>query len=337
MTGQQIFSYFQNKAISCHALFQVEIDVTSKCNANCPFCFQGDHSILKPEMSLEMIRQLLDGLRELGTYYIGFSGGEPFARCDFIDILREAKKRAFRISLITNGMLLNHNMIDELAALRLDRITVSFHSIEISEYLKCFGIANRNAYFSALDNIKYMINKGIPLGIAITVTKFNINSLSATTDYFVNLGIPEECINYNLLLSGERDIASLRPANSDITINQEYLSKKIKYEHDRTRLLCGAGIISCSIDSKGEVYPCTFFNNSVGSLYQHTIQDIWTNSHFLKIIRSLREDMFTKCVSCPIKGKCEFCMATNLNETGNIFESSESFCTSRKARIMCYD
>ena len=337
MTGQQIFSYFQNKAIDHNSLFQVEIDVTSKCNANCPFCFQGDHNKVKPEMSLATVCSLLDGLRDLGTYYIGFSGGEPFARADFIDILREAKKRAFRVSLITNGMLLNHNMIDQLAVLNIDRITVSFHSIESSEYMRCFGISNKNLYLVALDNIKYMIEKDIPLGIAITVTKHNINSLRATTNFFVKLGIPQECINYNLLLTGEREIESLRHCNDDIEANQEFLSRKVHFEKDRTRLLCGAGIISCSIDAEGNVYPCTFFNTPAGSLYRQTIQEIWTSSHYLKIIRSLKEEMFTKCMSCAIKGKCEFCMASNLNETGNIFEAPESFCTSRKARVACYD
>lgn len=332
MDIQEMYTYFQNKAMECNALFQIEIDVTSRCNADCPFCFQGKHNEDdRKEMSLQMIINLLDNLRELGTYYIGFSGGEPFARPDFLEILNIAKNRGFSISIITNAMLLTKEKIDELERIGIDRITVSFHSINKENYLKSFGITNPNLYDVALENIQYMIKKNISLGIAMTVTKFNINDIKDTSEYFYSLGLSKNDINYNLLLLGKREINDLFPEKKDIDNNGEYLSNKL--EADKKRLLCSAGTISCSIDPYGNVYPCTFFNSSAGNLYEQTIKEIWENSHLMQIIRGFREEMFTKCHKCSGKGKCNFCMATNLNETGNLFEPSDRFCESRKARI----
>lgn len=336
MDVHEMYIYFQNKAMEHQTLFQIEIDVTSRCNAQCPFCFQGNsHEGNKKEMSLQMIIDLLDKLREMGTYHIGFSGGEPFARPDFLEILRNAKKRGFAISLITNAMLLSEEKIDELEKIGIDRITVSFHSIKKENYLKSFGISNPNLYDTALSNINYMIKKNISVGIAMTITKYNINDIEDTSNYFYKLGLSESDINYNLLLRGKNDIVDLLPDNNEIRKNSKYLMNK--QEADKKRLLCSAGIISCSIDSYGNVYPCTFFNNSAGNLYEHNIKDIWENSHLMKIIRGLKEEMFTKCQSCNIKGKCNFCMATNLNETGNLFEPSDEFCKSRKERMIHYD
>lgn len=331
MNGREIYGYFQQKAMQNHALFQVEIDVTSKCNANCSFCFQGTHENKYYDMSLEKIVNLLDDLRSMGTFFIGFSGGEPFARADFLEILNEAKKRKFRISVISNGMLLSKSDIDRLAELQIDRVTISFHGISQDTYLKSFGINNPSCFSRAIENIDYMLQKGISLGIAITVTKYNIGELEEITNFFLQKGLKSSDINYNMLLSGKRKINELMPTQEQITENVNYLSQKIGKEEKHA--LCNAGIISCSIDSRGYVYPCTFFNNYVGNIFEQSIKDIWENSHFLKILRSLKDSMFEKCADCALKGKCNMCLATNLNDTGDIFIPSEMFCQSRKARI----
>nr|WP_300837515.1 radical SAM protein [uncultured Acetatifactor sp.] len=337
MTQVEMYEYFQRKAMESHSLFQIEIDVTSKCNANCPFCFQGDHNhAARDEMSLQMITNLLDDLREMGTYYIGFSGGEPFARDDFPDILEAAKKRGFRVSLITNAMLLSEEKIDRLSELGIERVTVSFHSIHQNTYGKSFGINSSNQYFVALDNIHHMLKRNISLGLAITVTKDTIQDLEDTTKHFLDLGLREQDINYNLLLRGQREIEELMPKESDIVNNGKYLSNKINSSNSDIALLCAAGTYSCSIDAFGNVYPCTFFNSIAGNLYNQSISEIWETSHLFKIIRSFREEMFQKCASCSNKGKCHLCIATNLNETNNIFEPSSSFCESRKARFKMY-
>ena len=329
--SQELYGYFQKKALENYSLFQVEIDVTSRCNANCPFCFQGDHYNDSEEMTFEQIILLLDQLRELGTFYIGFSGGEPFMRKDFIDILNEAKKRRFRISFISNGILLDKNKIDQIAEMKINKVNISFHGIRKETYMKSFGINNSDFYNKAIRNIDYMIERDIPLGIAITVTKYNINELEEITKYFLDKGLKENDINYELLLSGKREISKLMPTNADIKHNIYYLNQKIKKEEKHGR--CGAGIISCTIDAKGNVFPCTFFNNSVGNVKEKHIKEIWEESHFLKILRSIQDEMFKKCGNCSIRKECNICLANNLNETGNIFMPSDMFCESRKARV----
>lgn len=96
MNEVELYNYMQNKAKKTNELFQVEIDVTSRCNACCPFCFQGEHLAQDDELSFDSMIVLLDKLREMGTYYIGFSGGEPFIREDLNHKLRPTKRYLHR-------------------------------------------------------------------------------------------------------------------------------------------------------------------------------------------------------------------------------------------------
>lgn len=331
MTDVELFNYLQNKAHNTHTLFQTEIDVTSACNAKCPFCFQGTHLLSDNEMmSFKRIVTLLDELRELGTYYIGFSGGEPFLRSDFLDILEEAKKRLFKLSIITNGMLLNEDKIKRLAAIGIERVTISFHSCNPDNYCRCFGINDPKMVGRVSNNISALLKNGISTGAAITITDINIRDTKKTTLFLEQLGLSREDINYNMLLEGKSQIKDLLPDHRDIVEIEEYLNTKKLWNR---RMLCSAGTISCSIDSKGDVYPCTFFNASAGNINQQSLSEIWNDSHLFTIIRSLKEEMFEKCEKCSIKGRCGLCLATNLNETRNIFLPSQEFCVSRKARM----
>ena len=332
MNEVELYNYMQNKAKKTNELFQVEIDVTSRCNACCPFCFQGEHLAQDDELSFDSMIVLLDKLREMGTYYIGFSGGEPFIREDFVDILEAAKKRGFRLSLITNGTALNREMINRMKKMKVDHITVSFHSIDPEEYKRCFGIDNDEYYTKALKNIKYMLEVNLSVGIAMTITKDNIDSVEKTMRYFVDIGIPAGNINYNMLLKGNKEIDYLYPSQSQIKAHKEVLTSQSKKQGPRKSLLCSAGTISCSIDSKGNVYPCTFFNSSAGNIKEKSLDKIWKEAHLLKILRGLKEEMFGKCSTCDIFGKCSFCIANNLNQTGSIFEPDQAFCDSRRAK-----
>lgn len=262
----------------------------------------------------------------MGCYSIGFSGGEPFCRKDFLDILAEAKLRGFRISFITNGQLINEDDINRLYEIGVDRITVSFHSLSKKNYNEHFGINNNLSYNKALKAIKKMKEIGLSVGIAVTVTKYNIEEIYDIKNYFNQIGINENDINFNSLLTGAKNIEKLRPTEEQL--------RKFNYRKKiSSGFLCSAGRISCSISWDGLVYPCTFFNNSIGSILDDSIKNIWENSHFIKILRSINEDNFKKCKNCSIRDKCNVCLVTNINETNNIFEASEAYCRNKNGLI----
>lgn len=321
------YEYFKEIAYNSNSLFSAEIDVTARCNANCLFCFQGNIHKEVGNLSLEDYKHLLKDLKELGVYNLGFSGGEPFCRNDFLEILEYSKKLGFRVSFISNGQLISFKDIDKLAEIGIDRVTISFHSLNKSTYNSIFGINKETSFNKSLSNIKYMLSKNIPLGIAVTVTKYNIDELEAIKDYFSLAGIKEEYINFNMLLTGSKNIEYLRPTTEQIKRNQNILNRN--RNNYSAGFICSAGRTSLSIDSKGNVYPCTFFNVSAGNIKDNSIKYIWENSHLFKMIRNIKTTHFEKCNSCKHKEKCNVCLITNINETGNVFLPSVEYCNSK--------
>lgn len=92
----------------------ISIDLTERCDMECPVCFTNANSRPSPEPSLE---EILEGLAPLtpGRHEITLMGGEPTLRKDLAEIIEAITARGFTIKLITNGL----HMEDEATVRRL--------------------------------------------------------------------------------------------------------------------------------------------------------------------------------------------------------------------------
>lgn len=325
VSTNELITHFQTKAFERKSLFQVEIDVTSECNCNCPFCFQGEHKKSEKVLSLDDYDRLFFDLRKMGVFYIGFSGGEPFMNPDFLKILKLAKKYNFRVSFFSNGHFISKTQVDEIINLYIDSVNISFHSVKINVYKKLFGIENYEYYQKALMNIEYMLKRNVNVGIDVTVTNENVNEIPEIYDYFIAMGIKPNKISFNTLLNGKKDVTRLRPSVQHLTRYKEYIHHSDDNSFNRT-LHCSAGVITCCIDCLGNVYPCTFIDISAGNILEKSIVEIWNNAPIFKWFRSFSDDDFKKCSCCEKKNQCNVCYATNMNDTGNPFEPSDYYC-----------
>src|SRR5271169_1293931 len=98
---------------------EVSIEVTRRCPLECLHCYNNlpmsDPAARAAELTFEEHCRLLDELVEAGCLWLLYTGGEIFARKDFLEIYTEAKKRGFLITLFTNGILINERVADHLA------------------------------------------------------------------------------------------------------------------------------------------------------------------------------------------------------------------------------
>ena len=82
----------------------VSIELTRRCPLDCLHCYNnlpmGDQAARSQELTFAEHVRLLDELVAAGTLFILYSGGEIFARKDFLDIYTEAKKRGFLITFL---------------------------------------------------------------------------------------------------------------------------------------------------------------------------------------------------------------------------------------------
>jgi pyrroloquinoline quinone biosynthesis protein E len=63
---------------------------------------------------------------ELGVLQADFTGGEPLARTDIVELVRAARTAGLYVSLITSGLPLDETKLDSLIAAGLDHFQLSF-------------------------------------------------------------------------------------------------------------------------------------------------------------------------------------------------------------------
>ena len=246
-----------------------------------------------------------------------------------IDILAYAKKKGFLVSVVSNLHLLNSKQIEEISTIGVDRISVSFHSIRVESYCEIFQV-NKKYYYNALNNILQLINNNVNIGILVTVSDQNFNEIVEIRNFFISRGIKDNNVNFNMLISGKNNILNRRNVVGSSKILKESNLPIESILTENNNFTCTAGKISCSIDSTGNVYPCTFMNCSAGNIRDIKIEDIWTNSHLFKFMRSITEKHFNECIKCNNKRFCHVCMANNMNETNHYNKADTNYCDFRK-------
>ncbi|MGM0576055.1 MAG: radical SAM protein [Myxococcota bacterium] len=138
------------------------VDTGYSCNAFCGFCpqlaYRGDR---RPPIPIDLDTETLEARirwgAEQGYREIGFSGGEPTIRPDFLSMVRLARRLGYRrIAVTTNGMMFGYRKFAERALdAGLNAINVSLHGPDAKRHdammrtPKCFEMAMRG-----LDNVQ---------------------------------------------------------------------------------------------------------------------------------------------------------------------------------------
>src|ERR1700760_555785 len=100
----------------------VHLDVTFRCNERCVHCYldHDDHG----EMTLDEIKRVLYQAASAGTLILTLSGGEPFLRKDFFDILAYARSLMFSVKIKTNGLLIGAEQAQRLRELHIGEVQI---------------------------------------------------------------------------------------------------------------------------------------------------------------------------------------------------------------------
>src|SRR5260370_928608 len=94
---------------------EVSLEVTRRCPLECQHCYNnlamGDLAARNRELTKEEYSAILTELADMGVIWLLFTGGEIFARKDFLEIYTCAKQKGFLITLFTNGILINEKSL----------------------------------------------------------------------------------------------------------------------------------------------------------------------------------------------------------------------------------
>ena len=165
-----------------------DISLTNRCNLRCEYCYasSGDVNYMVEELPVENYRSLFEQLDNMNVHRISLSGGEPFVRSDFFEILGEAQKHRFAIIINSNGTLITDEVAEKLKQYRFERIciTVDGSSERVHDIIR-----GRGSFVKALQGIQKLQKYNLPVSTLFTLNKNNMEDLINTIKLNESLGI----------------------------------------------------------------------------------------------------------------------------------------------------
>jgi len=109
--------------------FLAHLVVTRRCNLSCGYCNEYDDR--SPPVPFEVLDRRLTRLRELRTWMVCLTGGEPTVHPELVRIVARMRELGFRRrQLITNGYLLTPDLIERLNQAGLTDLQISVDGVQ---------------------------------------------------------------------------------------------------------------------------------------------------------------------------------------------------------------
>ena len=168
---------------------RVMFELTYNCNFKCRHCYVPPayrERYKKKELNTGEVFSILEQLKDMGCFYLGFTGGEPFLRPDIMDILDHAKQCGFAIIIYTNGSLITEKVADGLARLNPNKVDITIPAVSEEAFHRITGVSGaRDRVFGA---IKLLRRKGVSLGFKSCVLKENISEIGKMAGFVKSIG-----------------------------------------------------------------------------------------------------------------------------------------------------
>ncbi|MBR0372951.1 MAG: radical SAM protein [Mogibacterium sp.] len=317
-------------------------ELTNRCNLRCWHCGSScsatgaSLTVAEVEAVLRSVLRGLDALDssdpsvEDGRSVQGarpavcLTGGEPMLHPDFFEIAGRVHAMGFGWGMTTNATL-----IDKEAALRLRQAGMSTVSVSL-DGLEASHDALRQqpgAWRRAVRGLECLQEAGFRPQVTTVLHQGNFDELEPLYDLLCGMGITSwrpinvepigrACEAGDLLLTPDqfaRLLSYIRAKRFDRNCSMEvtfgcshYLGvdwERMVRDH---YFLCGAGILTASVRSNGDICACLDVENRPelvqGNIRTDDFMNVWTN-RFAAFRRDRTADCAT-CVDCPERFRC---------------------------------
>ncbi len=157
----------------------VYVNVTEKCNANCPYCYI-PHEVRKSgkEMDLDLLRALFNSFAELGIRNVVFHGAEPLLAKEKIFETVDDFARDFNFGIQTNAFLLDEEDSEFIKKRRIN-LGISFDSVResVEDFLRGRG------HFEKIREVLDWFKGYRGFHVITTITSYNFKELTEIVDY----------------------------------------------------------------------------------------------------------------------------------------------------------
>ena len=318
-------------------------NVTRTCNLRCVHCYSDSHAQKYPgELTLEEAKRVIDDLVAFKVPALLFSGGEPLTRSDLLELMEYAATSGLRVTLSTNGTLIDKPTAQSLHEIGLTYAGISLDGIgETNDLFR----GKKGAFDGAVRGMRNCRAVGQKVGLRLTLTRRNCMDLHDIFNFIEAEDIQRACF-YHLVYSGrgnaadELTTAEIRRAMDIIlertrTFHERGLKKEILtvdnhtdnaylYLKLRERKSARAeevyelmkwnggganssGVGIANIDTQGNVHPDQFWQSAtLGNVKQRPFSEIWSDNS-IPLLAGLRNRLPLlkgRCGQCRFKEIC---------------------------------
>lgn len=330
-------------------------ELTRACNLRCIHCGSSAGTQRKNELSLKEALNLCDELKKTGCKSVALMGGEPLLSPNFREVAKKLSSLGIEISIITNGTIINYELISFLKDLKPRAVATSIDgaSPKTHDFIRGVeGSFKKTMYF-----IELCLKENLPVSVITSVSKINISELKDIAEILKNKRIAwqvqsvgsegkrfpkhylldvDEFYSVGVFLEILRRKYSIRElafiGAHDMGYNSCFIKNIWLYKNWEG---CQAGISVCGIRSNGDVLGCLSINDDrfvEGNIRERSLYEIWNDPQSFKYTRKfVKSDSGPNCVNCKYLERCKGgCNEMSLMKTGLLH--NDPYCFYRYER-----
>ena len=335
-------------------------EITDACNLRCIHCEADSGRASPDELSTEEALHLVDDLAGCGCKRVCLTGGEPLVRSDWSTIAQRFVERGIEVSVISNGLRVDDQVIETMKAVGVAGVSVSIdgrRSVHDAIRIRPRP-AGGSVYDLAVAAIARSKRAGLKVAVITQVHRHSLDDLDVLHDLLATLDVDvwqlQICMPLGRLIRF-RDQYLLEPrqlpqlvakierfVRADevpvlVADNIGYYGQSEPLLRSSTRsrrtfwVGCLAGCRMVAIGSNGDVKGCPSHPRQfvVGNIRETPFAELWSDRRNFAYNTAFDSSRLQgRCASCAYREVCRAgCTTMAFAMTGTIYDNP--FCLQR--------
>jgi GeoRSP system radical SAM/SPASM protein len=307
--------------------------INNSCNFACRHCYSREDS--GDELERETLFASLEKVAKAGVFSVNFGGGEPLLRRDLPEIASFAGSLGLRVSMNSNGWLMDGEMAKALRGAGFSKVGISIDSHLPEVHDRFRGV--EGSHGRAVAALGHLAAAGIETSISTVICRINSGTVGDLVELAVRHGAGQlnlhnfKCSGLGLANKDELDLspdewkefyrealaAKEQTRGIDISLDDPIIA--LLGARDAGSLVKGSvcGKLSLNIKANGDITPCGFIPVVIGNIVRDDLRQLWRDSPVLERMRNKQPT--GKCAACSKYDDClGGCTARALALTGDL-------------------